>query len=321
MGKKVWFGVALLVSASAVAGFLYANQHAEKLMAGHIERSNQQYLELAEQGDMPPVQLSYSTLSANVMTSTYTIQDLHIGIAGMGDLLTIGQVELTGIQLEGLADEGAAHLTNLKLSPQALTPLPAALADYLAALPIELSYQYHYKASTGELTFRQELQVDQRFSLNYHFGLTGVTDLWLFAEHLQKLTPEQQQQQAEQPEYISDLMKKVGGIGVENGSFEIENNAFLQQLFDQLALAQLTTDYASTQQQLTAAIEQNSQIPALIREPLLSFLQQPDRLKLSFEFQQAPTFAQMQDGSAMSGINTAEDFIRFSGLALSANSN
>lgn len=321
MGKKVWFSVALLASASVVAFFVYANQHAETLMAAHIERSNQQYLELAEQGDMPPVQLSYSKLSANVITSTYKLQDLHIGIAGMGDLMTIGQVELTGIQLEGLADEGTARFKNLKLAKQALAPLPAALADYLAALPIELSYQYQYIAKTGELTFQQELQIDQRFSLNYHFELTGVSDLWLFAERLQKLTPEQQQQQAEQPEYLSDLMKKVGGIGVANGSFEIENKAFLQQLVDQLALAQLTTDYVSTQQQLTAAIEQNPQIPALIREPVLSFLQQPERLKLSFEFQQAPTFSQMQDGSAMAGIDTAEDFISYAGLSLSANSN
>ncbi|MGY5797811.1 hypothetical protein [Rheinheimera faecalis] len=321
MSKKVWLGAALVLSASAVAGFLYANHHAEQLMAGHIERSNQQYLQLAEQGDMPPIHMSYSKLSANIITSSYKIRDLHIGIAGMGDLVTVGEVELIGLQRDGLPEDGAARLKDLKLAPQALASVPKDLADYLATLLMELSYQYKYKAKTGELTFQQELRVDHHFSLNYRFALTGVTDLWQFAENIHGLTPEQQQQQSEQPDYLPGLMKKVGVIGVANGSFEIENKEFLQQLFDKLAAAQITTDYASTQQQLSAALQQNQQIPESIRQPVLNFLQKPERLKLSFQFQQPPTFSQMQDGSAMAGIETAEDFISFASLSLTANSN
>lgn len=321
MGKKVWLGAALLVSISALAGFFYANHHAEQLMAGHIERSNQQYLQLAEQGDMPPIHMSYSELSANIITSSYKIKDLHIGIAGMGDLVTAGQVELIGLQRDGLPEDGAARLKDLKLAAHALSSLPPDLAAYLSTLVMELSYQYNYKAKTGDLTFQQELRVDHHFSLNYRFALTGVTDLWHFAQHIQNLTPEQQQQESEHPDYLPGLMKKVGVIGVANGSFEIENKAFLQQLFDQLAAAQITTDYASTQQQLRAALQQNQQIPELIRQPVLDFLQKPERLKLSFQFQQPPTFNQMQDGSAMAGIETAEDFISFASLSLSANSN
>lgn len=321
MGKKLWLGVVLVLSASAVAGFLYANHHAEQLMAGHIERSNQQYLELAEQGDMPPIHMSYSQLSANVITSSYKIEDLHIGIAGLGDLVTVGQVELIGLQRDGLPEDGAARLKDLKLAPKALVSLPKDLADYLATLLMEMSYQYKYKAKTGELTFQQELRVDHHFSLNYRFALTGVTELWQFAENIHGLTPEQQQQQSEQPNYLPDLMKKVGAIGIASGSFEIENKAFLQQLFDQLAAAQITTDYASTQQQFSSALIHNPQIPDLIREPVLNFLKQPERLKLSFQFQQPLTFSQMQDGSAMAGIKTAEDFINFASLSLSANSN
>ncbi|WP_233009239.1 hypothetical protein [Rheinheimera faecalis] len=321
MSKKVWLGAALVLSASAVAGFLYANHHAEQLMAGHIERSNQQYLQLAEQGDMPPIHMSYSKLSANIITSSYKIRDLHIGIAGMGDLVTVGEVELIGLQRDGLPEDGAARLKDLKLAPQALASVPKDLADYLATLLMELSYQYKYKAKTGELTFQQELRVDHHFSLNYRFALTGVTDLWQFAENIHGLTPEQQQQQSEQPDYLPGLMKKVGVIGVANGSFEIENKEFLQQLFDKLAAAQITTDYASTQQQLSAALQHNQQIPESIRQPVLNFLQKPERLKLSFQFQQPPTFSQMQDGSAMAGIETAEDFISFASLSLTANSN
>lgn len=319
MAKKVWLGVVLVLSASVVAGFLYANHHAEQLMAGHIERSNQQYLQLAEQGDMPPIQMSYSELSANVITSSYKIQNLHIGIAGMGDLVSVGQVELIGLQREGLPKDGAARLKDLKLAPQALAALPKDLADYLTTLVMEMSYQYKYKEKTGELTFQQELRVDHHFSLNYRFALTGVTELWQFAENIHGLTPEQQQQQSEQPDYLPDLMKRVGAIGVASGSFEIENKAFLQQLFEQLAAARMTTDYNSSQQQLSSAIMQNPQIPAVITEPVLNFLKQPERLKLSFQFQQPPTFSQMQDGSALAGIETAEDFINFAGLTIEGN--
>lgn len=321
MGQKVWLGAVLLLIVSAVTVFLYANHSAEQLMAGHIERSNQQYLELAEQGDMPPIQMSYSELSANIITSSYKIRDLHIGVAGIGDLVTVGEVELIGLQRDGLPEDGAARLKDLKFAPQSLVSLPKELADYLATLLMEMSYQYQYKAKTGELTFQQELRVDHHFSLNYRFALTGVTDLWHFAEHIHQLTPEQQQQQSEQPDYLPGLMKKVGVIGIENGSFEIENKSFLQQLFDKLAVAKVTEDYTSTQQQLSLALQQNSQIPAMIRQPLLDFLQQPQRLKLSFQFEQPPTFAQMQDGSAMAGIDTAEEFISFASLTLKANSN
>lgn len=321
MNKKIWLGAVLILTTSAVAGLFYANHHAEQLMAGHIERSNQQYLQLAEQGDMPPIHMSYSKLSANVITSSYKIQNLHIGLAGMGDLVTVGQVELIGLQRDGLPEDGAARLKDLKLAPQALASLPPDLAAYLSTLLMELSYQYNYKAKTGELTFQQELRVDHHFSLNYRFALTGVTELWHFAETIKNMTPEQQQLQSEQPNYLPDLMKKVGVIGIASGSLEIENKAFLQQLFDQLAVAGLSADFATSQQQLSAALQQNPQIPDVIREPVLNFLQQPERLKISFQFQQPPTFFQMQDGSAMAGIETAEDFISFASLTLKANSN
>lgn len=321
MNKKIWLGAVLILTTSAVAGLFYANHHAEQLMAGHIERSNQQYLQLAEQGDMPPIHMSYSKLSANVITSSYKIQNLHIGLAGMGDLVTVGQVELIGLQRDGLPEDGAARLKDLKLAPKALASVPPDLAAYLSTLLMELNYQYKYKAKTGELTFQQELRVNHHFSLNYRFALTGVTELWQFAETIKNMTPEQQQLQSEQPNYLPDLMKKVGVIGIASGSLEIENKAFLQQLFDQLAVAGLSADFATSQQQLSTALQQNPQIPDVIREPVLSFLQQPERLKISFQFQRPPTFFQMQDGSAMAGIETAEDFISFASLTLKANSN
>lgn len=320
MAKKLWLAVLAVLSAAAFAGFLYANHYAEQLMAGHIERSNQQYLQLAEQGDMPPIHMSYRKLSANIITSSYQIEDLHIGIAGMGDLVTVGRVELIGLQRDGLPKDGAARLKDLKLASYALSSLPPELADYLSTLLLEMSYQYQYKEKTGELRFQQELRVDHHFSLSYRFALTGFTDLWQFAESIQKLTPEQQQQQSEQPDYLPNIMKMVGVIGVANGSLDIENKLFLQQLFDQLALAKITADYSTTVQQLSAALEQNSQIPQQIRQPVLSFLQQPEQLKLSFQFKTPPTFAQMQDGSAMADINTAEDFINYAGLTLITNS-
>ncbi len=319
MSRKVWLGVVLVLSAGAVAGLFYANHQAKQLMAGHIERSNQQYLQLAEQGDMPPIQMSYSDLSANVITSSYKIKNLHIAIAGMGDIATIGQVELVGLQREGLPVDGAARLKDLQLAPQVLASLPKDLAEYLSNLLMELSYQYKYKAKTGELTFQQEVRVDHHFSLSYRFALTGVTELWQFAENIHGMTPEQQQQQSEQPDYLPGLMRKVGMIGVASGSFEIENKDFLQQLFDKLAAAGVTADYDSMQQQLSAAVQQNQQIPERFRQPVLSFLQQPERIKLSFQFQKVPTFSDMQDGSAMAGIENAEDFIQFSGLSIEGN--
>lgn len=321
MGKKVWLGAVLLVSASAVGGFFYANHHAEKRIAEYIEQSNQQYIQLAEQGDMPPIQMSYGALSANVLMSTYKIQDLHIAMAGAGDLVTIAQAELVGLKPNGLSEDGSALLTGLKLAPGVLTSLPPELADYLSALLMELSYQYHYNAKSGVLTFQQDFSVNQSFSLNYSFVLTGVAELWHFAEELQKLTPEQQQQRAEQPEYVPELMKLVADVGIATGSFEIQNKAFLQQLLDKLAESQLTMNYATTQQQLSDALEQNPQLPELIRQPVLDFLKQPESLSMSFKLPKPLTFAQMQDGSAMEGIETAEDFIRYAGFILKANSN
>jgi hypothetical protein len=319
MAKRIWLGTVVVLSGSAVAGFFYANHQAEQVMVQLIEQTNKQYLELSEQGDIPAVQISYSELSANVLSSSYQIRDLTLSIAGMGDMLTVGRANLNGVQLDGLADQGSAQISDVHLSPAALQVLPADLASYIAALKLGLSYQYQYKASTGELSFQQELTVDKHFSLSYSFALTSVTDLWHFAEELQKLTPEQQQQKAEQADYLPELMKKVAVMGVKQGSLVLKNKDFVQQLYAQLAQAQLTADYNTTQQQWVAAIQNNPVLPDAIRQPLLDFLQKPELLELSFQFEQPPTFAAMQDGTAMQGIETAEDFIKFAHLKLNAN--
>ena len=181
MAKRIWLGTLVVLSGCAAAGFFYANHQAEQVMVQLIEQTNKQYLELSEQGDIPAVQISYSELSANVLSSSYQIRDLTLSIAGMGDMLTVGQANLNGVQLDGLADQGSAQITDVHLSPAALQVLPAELASYIAALKLGLSYQYQYKASTGELSFQQELTVDKNFSLTAVpeglkvFGIGGVT--------------------------------------------------------------------------------------------------------------------------------------------------
>lgn len=319
MTKKVWLGLVVLGAATATAAWFYANHKAESLIAEYIQQSNQQYLELAQQGDMPPIQMSYGALSANVLTSSYTIKDLKVSVAGAADLVSIGQAKLVGLNPTGLSEQGSALLQDIKLAPAMMSSLPPELADYFSALLMQLSYQYQYKPKTGELTFGQQFSINQQFQLSYSVAFTGVTQLWQFAEKLQQLSPEQQQQLAEQPDYVSDLMKIVAEVGIATGSFDIENKAFLQQLFEQLAAAGMTADYAATEQQLTSALQQNSQIPAQIRDPVLAFLKQPERLHMSFKLPTALTFAQMQDGSALEGIETTEDFLRYAEVSLKAN--
>lgn len=321
MRKAVLIWLTATLSVCGVSAVLYGNHYAKKAVAGHIERSNQLYLLLSQQGDMPPIHMSYSELSANILTSSYTIHELRIGIAGMGELARIGELKLIGLQRDGLPTDGAAQLKDLRLESLALSALPKELSSYFASLMMEMSYQYKFDVDSGELSFQQELLVDHQFSLNYNFVLTGVSELWSFAEHIHRSTPEEHRQQSQQSNYLPDLMKKVGQIGVANGSLELENKLFLQQLFDQLAIAKISPNYVDTRRELGVSIEGNQHIPDGIRNTLLDFLKRPEHLKLSFQFKDPLTFSGMLDGTVMSKIEKPDDFVRFAHISLNSNSN
>jgi len=321
MNKKLWIAISLTFITAATGALVYANHQAELLIARQIDEANQQYIALAEQGDMPPVQLSYADLSANVLTSHYKVHDLTVSIQGMGTVVTVDLVDLKGLKLSGLPEQSSARIEGIHLASTVLQSLPAELADYLQKLKFGLNYQYHYDAHQNELNFAQQLKVEGKLALNYQFKLGGMASLWQYAAEVEKMTPQQQQEHAEQADYLPQLMKKVGQATFISAQVELANQQFWQELTAQTAAAGLSGDFVSQQQMLVNYLQQPSELPEAVRLPLLQFVQQPEDLRLKLHFEQPLSLASMQDGSAWAEFNTPEQWLEKSGFELEASTN
>lgn len=318
MTKKLWIGGSVVLILAATGALVYANHQAELYVAAQIKDANQQYKELAELGEMPPFQLAYQELSANVLTSHYKVHGLSLSIDGIGTIASIGLVDLKGLKLSGMPSQSSARLEGIQIADTVLQGWDPELVAYLQQLKMGLNYQYQYDAHLGELNFSQQLLVQDKLEFSYQFSLGGMQPLWQYAEELQKLSPEQQQQQAEQANYLPQLMQKVGQASLIKGKLQIDNHQFWQELTAAFAKAGLSANFATLQSLMLAQLDDNPELPDAIRQPLQQFIQQPDQLSLSFEFAEPVSFASMQDGSAMQGIESTEQLLEKSGFVLEA---
>lgn len=318
MTKKLWIGGSVVLILAATGALVYANHQAELYVAAQIKDANQQYKELAELGEMPPFQLAYQDLSANVLTSHYKVHGLTLSMDGMGAIASVELVDLKGVQLSGMPSQSTARLEGIRIADAVLQGLPPELSAYLQQLTMGLNYQYQYDAHLGELNFSQQLLVQDKLELSYQFSLGGMQPLWGYAEELQKLSPEQQQQRAEQEDYLPELMQKVGQASLIKGQVQIDNHEFWQQLTGHFASAGFSADFATLQTLLLAQLDDNPQLPDAIRQPLQQFIQQPEQIRLSFEFAEPVSFASMQDGTAMQGIESTEQLLEKAGFVLEA---
>ncbi len=302
----------------ATAGFYYGNYKAERLIAGQIELINSSYAEMASQGLMPAVQLNYSKIRANYWRDHYRLSGLQLQIAGVGTVAEIGRLSIRGFKPGKLSQQGELRIQQLQLSNLLQQMLPPEVGKLLAASPLWLDYRYQYQPTQDLLTLQQQLRVGDAMRLELQLQLTAVQALWQLGSELAAMDLEQQQayQQGKQQPRVQQAL---AALQLVSGELTLENNGYLQQLQPVLLAQPATAQLAELKPQLEVYVQSTEFVTERIRENLLLFLHEPQRLKLSFNLQRPLTWQQLQSGELAEELTTPEQWVAFTGLLVEAN--
>ncbi|WP_166838509.1 hypothetical protein [Rheinheimera pleomorphica] len=311
--------LALLVVAVAAGGGLYfANMQAEDAIKQQLEQANQSYRDMAADGEMPEISLSYQDISANVLTSSYSISGLAVAMGEMGTVATADMVQMKGLQPQGLSDSGSVKISGIKAAAAVLQMLPPQTSAYLQGLALHGDYDYAYNDS-GELMFNQQTRINDEFALNYSFSLAQMQQFWQFAKEISALPPEQQQALAADEAYVGQMLEKLATGALRNGAISIENNGFIERTLALMAEQGQTPDFATAQGLALANIAAIEQIPTDMKQSLSDFISKPEKLSLSFGFTEPLQFAKVQSGELAEHMVSPEAMIKFANVKLQAN--
>ena len=90
--------IALVVIGVATAGVFYVNKQAEDAIKQQLDNANQSYRDLAVDGEMPLISLSYQDVSANILTSSYSISGMAVTVGEMGTVATVDFIQAKGMK-------------------------------------------------------------------------------------------------------------------------------------------------------------------------------------------------------------------------------
>lgn len=310
--------IALVVVAAAAGGLYFANKKAEDAIKQQIVLANQNYINLAAQGEMPLIALSYKDVSANVLNSTYRIHDLAISFGDFGDIATVSEISATGVKPNKLADKGSMTLTGLKAAPAALQMLPPHLSAFVESLVINGDSSYAYQAD-GSLHFNQNTHINDEFSFSYDFSLANMQQFWQYAKDVTAMSPDQQQALTTSSDYPEQMVQQLLTGALNKGELVITNQGFFQRLAKVAAEGGQTADFETMQGMALIGVSSAEQLPAALKENLISFINKPEKLALRFSFAEPLTFSAIEDGQLASKMNSPEAFIDFANLSLIAN--
>uniref|UniRef100_A0A486XV27 Orphan protein n=1 Tax=Rheinheimera sp. BAL341 TaxID=1708203 RepID=A0A486XV27_9GAMM len=308
----------LVIGVAAAGGVYYANTLAEDAIKQQFEQANQSYRDMAELGEAPEISMAYTDISANVLTSSYSISGMSFSLGEMGTVATIDLIQAKGLKPQSLSDKGSATVTGIKAAPALLQMLPPHASAYLQGLALHGEYNYAYN-DTGELIFTQQTRINDEFAFNYSFSFAQMQQLWQFAREMSAMSPEQQQALVADEAYINNMLEKLATGAVKDGSITIENNGFIERTLAMTAEQGQTPDFATVQGLALANIAAIEQIPADMKQSLSDFISKPAKLTLSFGFTEPLQFAKVQSGELAEQMASPEAMIKFANVKLQAN--
>ncbi|KKO44316.1 hypothetical protein WG68_15925 [Arsukibacterium ikkense] len=316
--NKLVVGAGILVVAAA-AGFYYANSQAENAIKKQIELANQSYAEMAATGLMPAISIGYQDVSANVLSSSYSVSGIDISVAGMGQVATIDKVTAVGLKPQGLSDKGSAQLVGAKMAQPMLAMLPPDMSAFVQGVVLHADYRYQYTPATGELYFSQDTRINDEFSLSYNFSFAKMQELWAFARDMSEKTPEEQQQLSMSDSYMADVVEHLVKGALKNGELVITNNGFIERLVAMGSAQGQMPPLEALQGMALMAITADENLPLAMKESLTTFINQPEKLTVSVNFAEPLSFEAVQSGELMAELQTPEQMIKFANLKMVAN--
>ena len=310
--------IALVVIGVATAGVLYVNKQAEDAIKQQLDNANQSYRDMAASGEMPEISISYKDVSANVLMSSYSISGLEVSLAEMGTVATVDSIVAKGMKPQSLSDKGSVKVTGVKAAAAVLQMLPPQTSAFLQDIALHGDYDYAYN-DNGELMFNQQTRINDEFAFNYSFSFAQMQQFWQFAKEMSALPPEQQQALASDEAYIGQMIEKLAAGALKNGNITIENKGFIERTLAMTAEMGQTPDYRTVQGMALAGVGAAPQLPQDIKDTLTAFVQKPEKLTLSFGFNEPLQFAQVQSGELAEHMASPEAMIKFANVKLTAN--
>ncbi|MDP2714327.1 hypothetical protein [Rheinheimera sp.] len=316
MNKSV---IALVVVAAAAGGALYyANGQAENAIKQQIAQANQSYRDVADSGLMPQIELNYKDVSANVLTSSYSISGLEVSFGEMGTVATVDLITAKGVKPQGLADKGSMQMIGAKAAPAVLQMLPPQASAFLQSVALHGDYSYEYQAD-GQLLFSQQTRINDEFSLGYDFTLAQMQQFWQYARELSELPPEQQQELVGDDAYMEQMLAKLVTGALSKGTVTIENNGFIERTVAMAAEQGQAPDLDTIKGMALMNIAMLEPLPQSMKDSLTAFVNNPGKLELSFNFAEPLQFEKLYTGEPIAGLDTPEAIIEYANLQLKAN--
>lgn len=316
MNKSV---IALVVVAAAAGGGLfYANMLAEDAIKQQIEQANQSYRDLAGNGEIPQFSLAYKDVSANVLTSSYSISGLDVSMAELGQIATIELITAKGVKPRSLADKASMQITGIKAAPAVLQMLPPDMGAFVQSIALHGDYSYEYQAD-GQLLFSQHTRINDEFSLNYDFTLAQMQQFWQYAKEFSALPPEEQQALTVSEDYVQQIMAKLATGALSSGNIVIENKGFIERAVATASAQGQAPDLKTIQGMALLNISMLEPLPQPMKDSLTTFVNNPEKLKLTFNFAEPLQFEKLATGEPVPGLETPEAIIEYANLQLTAN--
>ncbi|MDX3774619.1 hypothetical protein QE250_10885 [Chromatiaceae bacterium AAb-1] len=298
-------------------GWLYANQQAVKVIEQQIELANQAYRDMADDSMMPLIQLGYESVSANVLTKRYSIRGLELSMGSVGAFIIVDTIDVTGVELHGLADKGSLQFKGARLADAMLANMPSDISELAGSIVLHGDYDYQYADDSARLVFRQNTGINDEFSLSYQFTFSDIKALWDYARSINELTTEEKQSLMLSDSYIETIVSKLSEAAIDSGELVLVNNGFIERV---MTLAQAyTAPMAVIQDGMVENLQQNQELPAAIRDELIKFVRDPKKLRLTFRFDEPLRFEQLQDDSFAQQFIYPQQFLEFANIQVEAN--
>lgn len=317
MKKKIVVPILLVVAAAA--SLVFVNYKAAEAIQLQLQQVNQSYADMAEYEGLPALHLAHGSISANVLTSSYRIDDLQLTMTGLGQVLTIDSVQLKGLKPNQLANKGNVNINGLMAGSGALLFMPTELSEFVQSVQLHGDYHYAYSPGNGDLWFSQQTRINDEFQFSYQFTFTHMQLVWQWLSEVTAMSSEQQQALMASESYLDEVSEAVRQGAVSQGELHLANNGFLERLVDFTSANGQSPSLDAIRGMAMMTLAMADGVPAEFKQSLMSFIEQPKSLTLNFQFKQPVSFAALESGTAFMEFDSPEAMLEFSGIRLVAN--
>ncbi|MDP4536065.1 hypothetical protein Q3O60_07695 [Alkalimonas collagenimarina] len=308
-----------LLVVTAAASLVFVNYKASEAIQLQLQQVNQSYADMAMLEGLPALQLAHGTISANVLTSSYRIHDLQLSMTGLGELLAVDSVQLKGVKPNQLANKGSVEVNQLTVGSGALLFLPAELGAFIQSVQLHGDYRYSYNPNNESLWFSQHTRINDEFQFSYQFTFTQMQPLWQWLAEMTAMSAEQQQAVMASESYADEISDALRHGAVSHGEVHLVNDGFLQRLIKFTAANGQSPTMEALQGIAMMSLAMTDTVPAEFKQSLMSFIEQPESLTFSFQFEQPVSLADFESGSVWMELDSPEAMVQFSGARLVAN--